>query len=383
MRVELLRSPKPAPALPKPAVLLVTAVLLALVRCEEGVRVGAQQSDPDVLGRLDSELPNPYDPATRWGELPAGRAWGATSAVHVDVDGTSMWVFERCGADACVGSELDPILKFDADGNLLTSFGAGMFVFPHGIHVDRDGNVWTADARSPTARELETYPEIRGHGSQVIKFSPSGEVLLTLGTPGVAGDPPHHLTEPTAIVTAPNGDIFVAEGHSGTSVNRISKFAADGTFIMSWGSSGNGPGEFRVPHDLAIDSRGRLLVADRANYRIQIFDQDGRYIESWKQFGMPSGIYIGPRDILYVSDSHSWGDEPRQDNGTWRKGIRIGSARTGTVHYYLPDLEWMTRANSGAEGIGADHHGNVFGAIVRRRGIERHAVPSGGIEIEG
>jgi sugar lactone lactonase YvrE len=127
-----------------------------------------------------------------------------------------------------------------------------------------------------------------------------------------------------------------------------------------------------------MDSQGRLFVADRMNYRIQIFDQDGRYLDEWKQFGQPSGIHITPDDMLYVTDSHSWGDDARADHEDWRKGIRIGSARTGLVRYFIPDLESTTRANSGGEGITADASGNVFGAIVRRGGIERHHPLPGG-----
>jgi sugar lactone lactonase YvrE len=132
--------------------------------------------------------------------MPAGRTWGATSAVDIDRDGKSIWVAERCGANSCDGSTLPSVLRFDASGNLVASFGAGTFVFPHGIHVDCDGNVWVTDARGSKDGK-------RGH--QVIKFSPDGKVLLTLGTAGVAGTPPSALTEPNGVITASNGDVFV------------------------------------------------------------------------------------------------------------------------------------------------------------------------------
>lgn len=362
------------------------AALVVLPACERVQGSVPASSVADGAPPHEIELENPYYqvwPAGvptpwSWGKLPEGRVWGSTSAVHVDKDGTSMWVFDRCGTNHsnCLQAlDVDPIMKFDSDGNLLLAFGAGMFVNPHGIHVDRDGNIWATDAGGPNARSLEEIPASRDIGHRAVKFSPTGEVLLIIGTGGQPGDPPNHLTAPTGLATASNGDIFITEAHSGP-VNRVSKFRADGTFIKSWGSAGSGPGEFDLPHDISIDSQDRIFVADRSNYRIQIFDQEGNYIDSWKQFGRPSGLYISPDDALYVADSHSWGDEPRKDNEPYRKGIRIGSARTGEVKYYLPDLEVMTRANSGGEGVGADAAGNVYGAIVRRLGVEKHVLPA-------
>jgi DNA-binding beta-propeller fold protein YncE len=133
-----------------------------------------------------------------------------------------------------------------------------MFILPHGIHVDRVGNVWITDADGPDGRD----PNKNGKGHAVYKFSPGGQVLLTLGTPGVAGDGTGPLlNQPTDVVTAPNGDIFVADGDG--AVARIVKFTKTGTLIKFWGKGGSGQGELTSPHSLAIDSRGRLFVADR------------------------------------------------------------------------------------------------------------------------
>src|SRR5271155_4086766 len=128
---------------------------------------------------VPNSQPNPYVTVDNWAKLPEGRTWGSTSAVDIDRDGKSIWVGERCGTNTCTGSNLDPILKFDASGKLVKSFGAGMFIFPHGIFVDKEGNVWITDGQGKD-----------GKGQQVFEFSPEGKVLMTLGKAGVAGDGP-------------------------------------------------------------------------------------------------------------------------------------------------------------------------------------------------
>jgi DNA-binding beta-propeller fold protein YncE len=215
--------------------------------------------------------PNPYRSVENWAKLPDGRKWGQTISVDIDRDGKSIWVFERCGGTSCDASDVAPILKIDPSGNVTRSFGAGMFVFPHGLHVDRDGNVWATDGRGKGTK-----------GQQVFKFSPDGKVLMTLGKAGVTGDGSDTFNSPSDVLVAPNGDIFVADGHGGDTNARIAKFSKDGTLIKAWGRKGSGPGEFNVPHRLAMDSSGRLFVADRSNNRIQVFDQDGKFLVEWK-----------------------------------------------------------------------------------------------------
>jgi DNA-binding beta-propeller fold protein YncE len=328
-----------------------------------------------------NDLANPYQTIERWGTLPEGRTWGSTSAVDIDRDGRSIWVAERCGTNSCAGSDLPVMLKFDPSGKLVASFGGGMFIFPHGIHVDREGNIWVTDARAATPQELQKFPTAAGKGHVVVKFSPAGEVLLTLGKPGVAGDPPDAFNEPCDVVTAPNGDIFVADGHAGQNANagpanpgRIVKFSKDGKFIKAWGRWGSAPGEFKTPHGVAFDSRGRLFVADRGNVRLQIFDQDGKFLDEWKQFSRLSGIYIDKNDVLYGADSES----NSRSNPGWKRGLRIGSARDGKVIAFIPDPEPDPdkAGTSGAEGVAADAQGNVFGAEVGPRMVKKYVKKS-------
>ena len=303
--------------------------------------------------------PNPYRTVEGWAKLPEGRTWGSTSAVEIDPDGSSVWVAERCSANTCAGSSLPPILKFDASGKLLASFGAGMLVWPHGIHVDRGGNVWVTDALSKDAK-----------GQQVLKFSPEGRLLLTLGRAGVAGEGPDTFNQPCDVVVAANGDIFVADGHDADSNGRVVKFSPDGKFIKAWGKNGSAPGEFKTPHALAIDSRGRLFVGDRANNRIQIFDQDGNFLEQWTQFSRPSGIFIDAHDTIYVADSESNAER----HPGWKRGIRIGSAKDGSVTAFIPDPEPDPdhSATSGAEGVAADAWGNVYAAEVGPKALKKY-----------
>jgi sugar lactone lactonase YvrE len=362
----------------KKSVLLPSAVL-ALAGCA------------GLVSNLDSmptnDLPSPYRSVMPWGKLPEGHAWGALNGVAVDNDGRSLWVVDRCGAnpevppgesaflyDSCAGSDWAPVHKLDPEGNIVRSFGAGMFVFPHKIYPDREGNVWVVDMRAMNAREKAKYPNAKPAGHTVVKFAPDGKVLMTIGTPGIAGNPPAALTEPCSIAIAENGDLFIAEGHSGQSpkaapdtVARISRFTRDGKFIRSFGKLGSGPAEFRTPHDITIDEKGRLFVADRGNHRIQVLDLDGNYLAEWKQYGRPSGIALRS-GLVYVADSESNGVAP---NPGWKRGIRVGELASGKLLYRIPDpLE--LKGTSAAEGVAVDALGNVYGGEVGPRRLVKH-----------
>ena len=307
-----------------------------------------------------NNLPNPYLPGVSWGLLPDGRKWGSTAGIAVGPDG-NIWAIDRCGAHGsrgtnCAGSPLDPILEFAPSGKFLKSFGKGLFVSPHKITVDHDGNLWVADNGIKD-----------GKGQQVFKFDENGKILLTLGKAGVAGAGLDSFDQPTEVAVAPNGDIFVADGHGEkpTDNARIMKFDAHGKFLKTWGKKGTGVSEFDCPHTLAFDSQGRLFVGDRQNNRIQIFDQDGHFIAEWKQFGRPSGMYIDKNDVIYVADSESRNGEPGYGyNPGCRRGIRVGSAKDGSVSYFVPDAAPYPAAadSTGPEGITADPAGNMYGA---------------------
>lgn len=340
------------------------AALLAMIALTPAA--GAQAQIPIPI----NDLANPYRSVDGWGKLPDGRTWGSTAGVDIDPDGVHLWAIDRCGTNSCVGSNLDPILKFDPSGNVVASFGAGMILFPHGLHVDREGNVWVTDGQGPNG----TDPQRNGKGHVVLKFSPEGELLMTLGTPGVAGDGTGPLLEtPCDVVTDLAGNIYVGDGHSGqnpdappNTVARIVKFDRHGNYITHWGGLGSGPGQMRTPHAVDIDSQNRLIVGDRGNNRLQIFELDGTYIGELKQFSRPSGIYIADDDIIYVADSESAFDQVR--NPGWRPGVRVGSLRDGIVDYLILGEVPAYPSGSNPEGVAVDALGNVYGAVVSEGG---------------
>jgi len=325
--------------------------------------LGLAAPPTEALAQSDAprnDLPQPYRTTRDWGELPAGMKWAAVTSIEAAADG-SVFVIHRCFANSCAGRSEPPILKFDPSGKLLKAFGNAMFVFPHGSTLDPDGNLWVTDAGGGD-----------GIGHQVIKFSPDGVELMRLGKAGVSGSGPDLFDMPNDVVVAQNGDIFVTDSHRRGKNNRVVKFDRAGKFIKEWGRKGSGPGELSEPHAIAMDSQGRLFVGDRENNRIQIFDQEGRLLGAWRQFGRPSGIYITKDDTIYVADSESGPDSGANELSGIKKGIRIGSARDGTVFAFIEDMESTTPDHSGAEGLGVDAQGNVYGAVVRRQMLERH-----------
>jgi DNA-binding beta-propeller fold protein YncE len=361
-----------------PTIRVATALLLAVAAasCTTETDASSPAMQASSGNPITGEgLPNPTASViTNWGDLPEGREWGTTAGVDIDPNDGHVWAYERCGSGALTGggvscdtNPVDPIFKFDRDtGEVLANFGEGIFVVPHGIHLDSVGNVWVTDFDG-------NDDGTKGH--QVHKFSPDGELLMSLGTAGQPGTGPNQLNQPNDVITAPDGTIFVSDGHSGQNMTslqeieegraagltgRIVKFAADGTRIMEWGRIGLEHGEFRTPHALAWDAQGRLWVADRGNHRIEIFDQDGTYLESRYTYGRISGLFITDDDTVYAIDSES----SPTNHPNWRNGVRIGPADRDVITAFIPPFERESRLYQGTagEGVAVDADGNVYAA---------------------
>ena len=347
----------------------------------QGTTARAQERGGTPL--TDKTLPvnsgaNPYRVVRNWAQI-EGRPWGGSNGVAVDIDGKSVWATDRCSpgtVPGCLGTKVNPIHKFDQSGKEIRSFGGGMFVWPHGIHVDRDGNVWVTDSRIPALEELKKFPGEQNKGSAVVKFSPEGKVLMTLGKPGVRGNPPEALTDPTVVITDPqSGDIYVAESHTDVRdpnlIGRISVFDAHGKFLRAIGKAGTGPGEFRTPHGLVFDSKGRLIVADRHNHRIQMLTKEGKFLREYDNFGRVSGLAIDQNDVIYTSDSES----TEKVHPGWLRGIRIGSLKDGNVTTFIPAHQADNPEGAMGEAIAIDPAGNVYTAEAQLAGVTKYVKP--------
>jgi len=370
-------------------------------------RGAAMTTMPDAI--VANSYPNPFTTVPDYFKMPAGRKWGSTAAVDIDKDGKTVWILDRCGANSCYDaaagkmSDLDPVLHFDESGKLIKSFGAGLIVFPHGIAVDPEGNVWVTDGndnRPGQGRGAAPAPVAttgtaaagatpagggagRGpigkaagatKGHQVFKFSPDGKLLLTLGTPGGAADP-EMFYQPNDVLVAPSGDVFVATVH-GAGGGWIYKFDKSGKFLSKFGRAQGGSeparGELNQPHTLAMDSKGRLFVGSRSCNCVQIFDQSGKFIDQWSQFSRPSGVFVDKDDNLYVADSESGPSNNTTHPGGWQRGIRIGSVKDGKVKYFIPDPDLLKTGTSSAEGVAVDARGVIYGAEVGQMAVKRY-----------
>jgi DNA-binding beta-propeller fold protein YncE len=330
-------------------------------------------------------LPNPYRLVEGWPTLPKsmnGGQWGEVIRVHVDSKG-HIWVFHRCfnvvpaGQATCIqrGAANPPILEFDPSGKLLKSLGAGLFAYNHGFTVDEDGNLWATDVNDQDTILGMSARNAQGvvMGEEVLKLNRNGKVLMTLGKEGVAGTGADAFDRPTSVAIAPNGDIFVSDGHAPNKygTGRVVKFSKDGRFVKAWGRKGSLPGEFDEPHDLFVGgSRGWVYVADRKNNRIQVFDQAGTFIVAWQQFGQPSSVFVGKDDTIYVGASYP---DPNAKKGEQR-GIVIGNAITGRLEAFIPDPADLdtVAAGTSASGIAADSMGSVFAADVGAHRLRKY-----------
>lgn len=352
--------------------IIVGAVMVAAF----AVRENAQESTRSSV-KPPSDLPNPYRLAPDWPTLPgdmvgpAGHKWGEVIRVHLGPDG-NIWVFQRCFGDkphgdaTCLnrGGANPPILEFDPSGKLLKSFGVGLFAHPHGFTVDPDGNLWTSDTNDEAT--ILGMPATNADGvlmgQEVLKLSPTGKVLMMIGKEGVTGNGQDTFDRPTGVAVAPNGDVFIADGHSPNKLNtsRVVKFTKEGKFIKTWGKMGSDPGDFKEPHDIYIGgSQEHVYVADRQNNRIQVFDQEGNFVAAWPQFGQPSSVFVDKDDNIFTGSVFR---DPTAKKGQLR-GIVVGNAKDGSLKAFIPDpydLDKMTDTGSSGSGIAEDTQGNLY-----------------------
>src|SRR5690242_13560520 len=331
------------------------------------------------------ELPNPYRLVEGWPAIPLsmnGGHWGEVIRVHVAPNG-NIWVFQRCfnvvppGHATCInrGPANPPILEFNPAGTLIRSFGAGLYAYPHGFTVDGQGNLWTTDVNDEATVLGMSAKNAAGvqMGQEVLKLSPEGRVLMTLGKEGVSGNGPDTFDRPTGVAIGANGDIFVSDGHAPNAHNnaRVLKFSREGKFIKSWGAKGAAPGEFDEPHDIFIGgTQNRVYVADRKNARIQVFDQNGKFIAAWKQFGEPSSVFVGKDDTIYVGAAFP---DASVKKGQLR-GIVVGNAKDGSLKAFIPDPADPDKLDVGttASGIAADAEGSIYAADVAAHNLRKY-----------
>jgi DNA-binding beta-propeller fold protein YncE len=294
-----------------------------------------------------------YEADDRWAQWPAG--WDHAEAVAVAADGGDrVYVFNR-GAR--------PVLVFRRDGTFLGSWGEGVFTRPHGLFVGPDGAVYCSDDFDHTVR----------------KFTPDGKLLLTLGTSGKPSDtgatsldyrtirragPPFHY--PTNLALSPEGDMYVSDGYGNA---RAHKFAPDGRLLFSWGEPGDGPGQFHLPHGIAVDRQGTVYVADRENSRVQLFTPEGRFVAEWTDVARPCQVFIDAADNVYVAElgflAGRWpgtGDAPPGATGG---RVSIFDLRGGLLARWGGGKDPCAPGDFFApHGIWVDSHGDIYVAEV-------------------
>jgi len=268
-----------------------------------------------------------YRVVENWAQFPPGvTKWGSATGVDVDRH-DNVYVLHR--------NEAMPIMVFDRNGKFLRGWGQNMFKTTHFLRVDRSGNVWVTD---------------RGD-MQAFEFSPQGKLLMTLGKKGVTGgnESKDTFNGMADVAIEKNGDILIADGEGPNT--RVARFTRHGMFVQWWGGKGTGPGQFDVPHSIAVDSKGRIYVADRSNNRIQIFDPAGRFLTQWTNFGTPWGVFI-KGDRIYVVD------------GSANNCLLIASIKDGKI---LEKIEGLNNATAvTVDSKGAIYVGEVNGNNVKK-----------------
>jgi streptogramin lyase len=334
----------------------------------------------------DVALPNPYARDETFFKIPKDMKLGSVSGIRIDKDGHSIWIYQRCGgSDVCIGNHSPVLWKFDQNGNLVKAIVTDQVVYPHGLYVAPDGNLWVTDLQSnvdfsgqPGGYKGRNFPtNLTPNGAQVVEFSPEGKLLMKLGTPGVYGTDNAHFSQPSAVAVDNDGFVYVADGHDSLPANnRIMKFDRTGKFVKSWPTClPSDAHQLDCSHALALDSKGHLFVGNRGNSEVNVFDNEGKLLATWKQFGKPSGLFIDKNDILYSGDSES---SVREGNAHVR-GIHVGSAETGVVTAFIPDVlgnpvPWFPlRGTTGPEGVAAAD-GYIYAAQVTPFGLARYSL---------
>lgn len=283
-----------------------------------------------------------YTVDPNWPRKPTEFIWQGMPGIAVDRHDL-IWTFNRSNV---------PVQVYRTDGTFVRAWGQGQVGRAHYMRIDSQGNVWLADIRLHVVR----------------KYTQEGSLLLTLGTPSEPGEDERHLRQPTDVAIAASGDIFVSDGYGN---NRIVHFDSQGRFVKTWGKLGVGPGEFSLPHSIAIDSKERLYVADRNNSRVQVFDKDGKFQKEWRNLLVPWGIWITEEDAVYICGSSPmlWNDDPRlglppKDQVVMRftpdgRLVQLWTFSTGADGKEKPgELNWL-------HGIALDSHGNLYLGDVR------------------
>jgi hypothetical protein len=348
----------------------------------------ANMGGSSIRTEADKELPNPYVMNEAWFTMPKGRYLGGISGINMDRDGKSIWVAERCGGTGnCIDKHVDMVIHFGADGKIIKMFGHDLINYPHGLYVDLHDNIWVTDTESnimldcptcvvpgtpspnfkPTANSV-AHPG----GAQVIEFSPQGKVLMRLGVPGQFGDDATHFSEPSGVTVDKEGNIYVSDGHDSPPTNaRIVKFDKTGKFVKEWRSCLPWQAhQIDCGHSMTIDMDGRLIVSNRGNDVLDVWDTDGKLLAEWGNWGKSSGVYVDSKDNLYSSDSESGAG----NGNAFIKGVHIGSARTGIVTAFIPDPLGNTWAAAplstlSPEGVTADKDGRIYSTSVRPAGL--------------
>jgi sugar lactone lactonase YvrE len=311
-----------------------------------------------------NNTPNPFKQAENWAHQT--RPWASTNAVAVD-SSDNIWVADRCaGNSGCSGanSKINPIWELSSDGKVLKNFGAGLFVAPHSLTIDRNGHLWVAD-----------YQIRDGIGNQVTELDQDGKVLLKLGKPGVVGSAPGEFNTPSQARLGPDGNIYVSESHGlgGSGNARIQVFSADGKYLRQFGSMGVGPDQFTQTHDFDFDSQGRMYIADRNSNRVEVYSADGKMLDIWHQFGRPTALAIDRNDNIYVADADSSNETRALDyNPDCAHGIRIGKVSDGKVVTLIPPPPEPGPYLGPVEGLAVDSHGVIYGAQVQAMDVVKY-----------